>query len=196
MTKRDSGAVQGLLDGLRELVEQGLAGDGGAVVTTGYPFQQRSLPPDRPVVWLGVEKISAAGSCFSPWLGEKGEGPDAGAEVLGRELEIGLRVEILHRYDGGVCHRLFGELCQLLLLTRGRPQVRELSCGTAAFDREAGAFRLVCKGTLRAILTQSEEGLPLEKIIVKRKDQTSGAEKDPQEGEGSPPDGSEKEAEV
>lgn len=190
MAERD-GAVRELLEGLRKLVEQELAGqeeagEKAAVVTTDYPYQQRSLPPDRPVVWLGVEKISAAGSCFSPWMGEK-EGGSSGEAVLGRELEIGLRAEILHRYDGGACHRLFGELCQALLLSEKKPQVRELSCGAAAFDREAGAFRLVCKGSLRAVLTRSERELMLEKIVLERKEKTLPA---------SLPEEKEKEAEI
>ena len=161
-------AVPGLLESLRELLDRGLA---PALVTTRYPFQQRKLPPDRPVVWLGVEKIAAAGACLSPYLGEEppqGEHPGPGA--MGRELELGLRLEILDRYDGAACHRLFGEVCELLLLGEGRPRVRELSCGSLCFDREAGAFRLVCRGTLRALLTRSEEAVPLSGVVVKKEE--------------------------
>jgi len=166
VTKEKTGSVPGLLAELEALLEKRLA---PAAVTTEYPFQQRKLPPDRPVVWLGVEKISAAGSCFSPWMGEEERG-SGGSALLGREVELTVRVEILDRYDGGACHRLFGELCQILLLEEGRPHVRELSCGSAAFDREAGAFRLVCKGSLRAMLTRSEEERSLEKIVVKKEE--------------------------
>lgn len=166
-------AVKNLLDGLCDLLDRELA---PAVVTTRYPYQQRRLPPDRPIVWLGVEKITAPGSPFSPYLGE-GPGP-AGtggyAEKtgkIGRELELTVRAEILDRQDGDACHRVFGELCEALLLAAGRPWVKELSCGPLAFDRGAGAFRLVCKAALRAVLTQEEEGRRLEKIIVKKEDQ-------------------------
>ena len=66
VTEKQPGAVPGLLEELRALLDRELAGEDGVIVTTQYPFQQRRLPPDRPVVWLGVEKIAAAGSCFSP----------------------------------------------------------------------------------------------------------------------------------
>lgn len=164
--------VKTLLEGLRQLLDRELA---PAVVTTQYPYQQRKLPPDRPVVWLGVEKITAPGSPFAPYLGEgpgpAGAGENAGTTgAMGRELELVVRAEILDRQDGDACHRVFGELCEALLLTAGRPWVKELSCGSLTFDREAGAFRLVCKGSLRAVLTQEEEGRRLEKIIVKKEE--------------------------
>jgi len=167
--------VKHLLEGLRQLLDRELA---PAVVTTQYPYQQRKLPPDRPVVWLGVEKITASGSPFAPYLGE-GPGPAGAGEnaqiantasAMGRELELVVRVEILDRQDGDACHRVFGELCEALLLAAGRPWVKELSCGSLSFDREAGAFRLVCKAGLRAVLTQEEEGRRLEKIIVKKEE--------------------------
>ena len=110
-----------LLAELKDFLALGLP---GTAVTTDYPFQQRKLPSDRPVVWLGVEKLAAPGSSFAPYLGEQGE-----AAVTGREVEVTLRLEILHRQDGNVCHRIFGDLCQRLLLEDGRPRVRELSCG-------------------------------------------------------------------
>ena len=163
-------AVKNLLDGLCELLDRELA---PAVVTTQYPCQQRRLPPDRPIVWLGVEKITAPGSPFAPYLGE-GPGPVGTGEYaekngkLGRELELTVRAEILDRQDGDACLQVFGELCEALLLTNRRPWVKELSCGPLAFDREAGAFRLVCKASLRAVLTQEEEGQRLEKIVVKK----------------------------
>lgn len=165
-------AVKNLLDGLRVLLDRELA---PAVVTTQYPYQQRRLPPDRSIVWLGVEKITAAGSPFAPYLGEgpgpAGSGENAGDNgKLGRELELVVRAEILDRQDGDACHQLFGELCEALLLTDRRPWVKELSCGPLAFDREAGAFRLVCKMGLRAVLTQEEQGRRLEKIVVKKED--------------------------
>lgn len=167
-------AVKHLLDGLRVLLDRELA---PAVVTTQYPYQQRRLPPDRPIVWLGVEKITAPGSPFTPYLGESpglsGSDENAGDNgKLGRELELVVRAEILDRQDGDACHRVFGELCEALLLTAGRPWVKELSCGPLAFDREAGAFRLVCKASLRAVLTQEEEGRRLEKIVVKKEENT------------------------
>lgn len=171
VSEKPSGAVPGLLEELRALLDRELAGEDGIIVTTQYPFQQRRLPPDRPVVWLGVEKIAAAGSCFSPWMGEEENGSGSSA-LLGREVELTVRVEILHRQDGSICHRVFGELCQALLLAEGRPQVRELSCGPAAFDREAGAFRLVCRGSLRAVLRRSREERPLTKIIIKKEEKT------------------------
>lgn len=162
------GALPGLLEGLREYLEMGIP---GAVVTTSYPFQQRRIPSEQPVIWLGVEKMAAAGGAFSPYLGEEDGEQPAGVSVTGREVELTLRLEILHRQDGNVCHQLFGELCQRLLLEEGRPQVGELSCGGVAFDREAGAFRLVCKGTVRGVLTQGEESLPLREIqVVRRED--------------------------
>lgn len=169
-------ALPGLLEELRGYLERGLP---QALVTTSYPFRQRGLPPDGPVVWLGVEKLTAAGSSFSPYLGEeKGTAPRFSAAVTGRELQLVLRLEILHRSDGNICHRLFGELCQRLLLDGERPRVQELSCGAVAFNREAGAFRLVCKGTLRGILSRSEEGLPLEEFRVVRKEGSSTEEKE------------------
>lgn len=167
-------AVKHLLDGLRQLLDRQLA---PVAVTTQYPYQQRRLPPDRPIVWLGVEKISAAGSAFSPYLGEgpgpAGAGQNAGdTGKIGRELELTVRAEILDRQDGDACHQVFGQLCEALLLTAGRPWVKELSCGALAFDRDAGAFRLVCKAALRAVLTDDEDGRTLEKIIVKKEDVT------------------------
>lgn len=167
-------AVKNLLDGLKNLLDRELA---PAVVTTQYPCQQRRLPPDRPLVWLGVEKITAPGSPFSPYLGE-GPGPNGAGQnagdggKLGRELELTVRIEVLDRQDGDACHRVFGELCEALLLVTGRPWVKELSCGPLAFDRDAGAFRLVSKASLRAVLTQEEEGRKLEKIIVKKEETT------------------------
>ena len=164
----EENALPALLEDLRSYLERGLP---EALVTTSYPFRQRALPPEQPVVWLGVEKVSAAGSGFAPYLGEeKGTAPGRPAEVTGRELQLVLRLEILHRGDGNVCHRLFGELCQRLLLDEGRPWVQELGCGEAAFDREAGAFRLVCKGTLRGILSRSEAYRPLEELRVVREE--------------------------
>lgn len=164
--------VKHLLDGLRGLLDRELA---PAVVTTQYPYQQRRLPPDRPIVWLGVEKIAAPGSPFAPYLGETpgpgGTGDYAGqGGTVGRELEVTARAEILDRQDGDACHRVFGELCEALLLAEGRPWVKELNCGPLSFDREAGAFRLVCKISLRAVLTREEEGRKLEKIIVKKEE--------------------------
>ncbi len=150
-----------LLAELKDFLALGLP---GTAVTTDYPFQQRKLPSDRPVVWLGVEKLAAPGSSFAPYLGEQGE-----AAVTGREVEVTLRLEILHRSDGNACYRVFGELCQRLLLEEGRPRVRELSCGCVAFDRESGAFRLVCRGALTGVLAQREESaLPLREIQVKK----------------------------
>ena len=157
-------AVTTLLEGLKRQLEPALA---PAVVTCDYPYQQRRLPPDRPVVWLGVEKLTAPGGPFAPCLGEGAPGGG-----LGRELELVVRAEILHRQDGDACHRLFGQLCQALLLEEGRPWVRELSCGPLAFDREAGAFRLVCKGTLRGLLAREEKGQPVRDIII-QKEETS-----------------------
>lgn len=163
-------AVDSLLEGLRQLLDRELA---PALVTCQYPCQQRKLPPDRPLVWLGVEKIAAPGGPFSPYLGEA-EGPlgNPSAGAVGRGLEVVLRVEILSRQEGGACHRLFGELCEALLLAGGRPWVTELSCGPLAFDREAGAFRLVCKAGLRAVLSREEQGRKLEQIIVKKEEAT------------------------
>ena len=139
-----------LLAELKDFLALGLP---GTAVTTDYPFQQRKLPPDRPVVWLGVEKLAASGSSFAPYLGEQGE-----AAVTGREVEVTLRLEILHRSDGNACYRVFGELCQRLLLEEGRPRVRE-----------SGAFRLVCRGALTGVLAQREESaLPLREIQVKK----------------------------
>lgn len=157
-----SGALPELLGELRDFLARGLP---EAEVTTDYPFQQRRLPPDRAVVWLGVEKLTARGGGFAPYLGEE---KGTAVPVAGREVELTLRLEILHRQDGNACHRLFGQLCQRLLLEEGRPRVEELSCCGAAFDREAGAFRLVCKGTMRGVLAQSEEGQTLREIVVER----------------------------
>lgn len=171
VTAKQPGAVPGLLEELRALLDRELAGEDGIVVTTQYPYQQRRLPPDRPVVWLGVEKITAAGSCFSPWMGEEENG-SASAALLGREVALTARVEILHRQEGEICHRIFGELCQALLLGEGRPRVRELSCGGLAFDREMGAFRLVCRAELRAVLRRSREERPLTNIIIKKEEKT------------------------
>ncbi len=171
MTERRA-ALPGMLGELREFLARGLP---EAEVTTDYPFQQRRLPPDRAVVWLGVEKLTARGGGFAPYLGEE---KGTAVPVAGREVEVTLRVEVLHRLDGNVCHRLFGELCQRLLLEEGRPRVGELSCGGVAFDREAGAFRLVCKGTLRGVLAQSEEGRALREIVVERDEGREG----PREG--------------
>lgn len=154
-----SGTVEGLLAGLERLLAAGLA---GAEVTTRYPCRQRGLPPDRPLVWLGVEAVAAEGSPFAPFEGEG----------TGRELEVTVRVDILDRREPESCFRVFWELCQLLLLEEGRPQLRELRCGEAAFDREAGAFRLRCRGTLRGLLTREEEARPLERIIVEKKEET------------------------
>ena len=56
----------------------------------------------------------------------------ASTALLGREVELTVRVEILHRQEGSVCHRLFGELCQALLLAQGRPQVQERLTGQIA----------------------------------------------------------------
>ena len=163
-----TGAVEGFL---RELA-QGL-GDRipGALVTAEYPFFRRKLPPEEPVIWIGVEKMEAAGSGLSPYLGEEpaqGGSPACGA--MGRELTLGLRAEILDRYDAGNCHRLFGELCQQLMLGEGVPRLREFSCGSAAFDREAGGFRLTCRGSLRAWLLRSEEAPAIGSIIVKKEE--------------------------
>ena len=153
-------AIGALLEGLKTQLEPALA---PAVVTCRYPYQRRRLPPDRPVVWLGVEKLTAPGGPFAPWLGA-----DGGA--VGRELELVARVEILDRLDGDACHRLFGQLCQALLLEERRPWVRELSCGPLTFDREAGAFRLVCKGTLRGVLAREEKGQTLRNIIIEKEE--------------------------
>lgn len=162
-----TGAVESLLAGLERLLAAGLT---GAEVTTRYPCRQRGLPPDRPLVWLGVERITAPGSPFAPFVGEgQAEGRAVGP---GRELEVAVRIDILDRRDPEGCHRAFGALCQLLLLEEGRPQLRELRCGEAAFDREAGAYRLRCQGTLRALLTREEEARPLERIIVRKKEET------------------------
>ncbi len=79
--EKQPGPVPGLLEELRELLERELAGEDGLTVTTQYPYQQRRLPPDRPVIWLGIEKIKAAGSCFSPWMGEEENGS---ASKIGR----------------------------------------------------------------------------------------------------------------
>lgn len=160
------GAVGSLLAGLEALLAAGLP---GVEVTTRYPCQQRKLPPDRPMVWLGVERITATGSPFAPYAGEGG--PEPGGPRAGRELEVTVGAEILDRHDLGSCHRVFGELCQLLLLEEARPQLRELSCKEGFFDREAGAFRLSCRGTLRALLTREEEAArPLANIIVRKKE--------------------------
>ena len=51
-----------LLAELKDFLALGLP---GTAVTTDYPFQQRKLPSDRPVVWLGVEKLTAPGSIFA-----------------------------------------------------------------------------------------------------------------------------------
>lgn len=169
--EKQPGPVPGLLEELRELLERELAGEDGLTVTTQYPYQQRRLPPDRPVIWLGIEKIKAAGSCFSPWMGEEENG-SASTALLGREVELTVRVEILHRQEGSVCHRLFGELCQALLLAQGRPQVQELRCGEAAFQGEAGAFRLICQAQLRAVLRQSQEERTLTNIIIKKEEKS------------------------
>ena len=159
---KKSGALPELLEALEEFLARGLP---QAEVTTDYPWEQRRLPLDRAVVWLGVEKITALGDGFAPYLGEGAPGGG-----LGRELELVVRAEILHRQDGDACHRLFGQLCQALLLEEGRPWVRELSCGPLAFDREAGAFRLVCKGTLRGLLAREEKGQPVRDIIIKKEE--------------------------
>jgi hypothetical protein len=163
-----SGPVSTLLEELREALEQRLP---QALITTQYPFQQRKLPPDQPVVWLGVEKIAVPGSGFAPYLGEEpAQGGQPAASAMGREVELGLRADILDRYDGDACHQLFGELCQFFMLEEGRPWVRDLSCGSLAFDRDAGAFRLTCRGNLRAFLLYSEEALPILDIIVKKEE--------------------------
>lgn len=162
-----SSAVEDLLAGLEKLLAAGLP---GAEVTTQYPCQQRKLPPDKPLVWLGVERITAPGSPFAPFAGEGMVGERAAGP--GRDLEVAVRVDILDRRELGGCYRVFGELCQLLLLEEGRPQLREFGCGEGTFDREAGAFRLRCKGTLRALLTREDERRPLEKIIVTKKEET------------------------
>ena len=99
-----SGPVRELLEELAEGLGERLP---EALVTADYPFFQRKLPPDQPVVWLGVEKITAPGAGLSPYLGEEpaqGGLPAAGA--MGRELELGLRADILDRYDAGACHRI------------------------------------------------------------------------------------------
>ncbi len=163
-----SGPVRELLEELAEGLGERLP---EALVTADYPFFQRKLPPDQPVVWLGVEKITAPGAGLSPYLGEEpaqGGLPAAGA--MGRELELGLRADILDRYDAGACHRIFGELCQFFMLEEGGPRVRDLSCGSLAFDREAGGFRLTCRGSLRAFLLYSEEAAAIGSIIVKKEE--------------------------
>ena len=167
---KKSGALPELLEALEEFLARGLP---QAEVATDYPWEQRRLPLDRAVVWLGVEKITALGDGFAPYLGEE---KGTAAQVTGREVEVTLRLEILHRQDGNVCHRIFGDLCQRLLLEDGRPRVRELSCGGAAFDRESGAFRLACRGVLRGVLAQSEKGAPIREIRVERQGGPAGPE--------------------
>ena len=55
---KKSGALPELLEALEEFLARGLP---QAEVTTDYPWEQRRLPLDRAVVWLGVEKITALG---------------------------------------------------------------------------------------------------------------------------------------
>ena len=55
---KKSGALPELLEALEEFLARGLP---QAEVTTDYPWEQRRLPLDRAVVWLGVEKITEIG---------------------------------------------------------------------------------------------------------------------------------------
>ena len=50
--------------------------------------------------------------------------------------------------------------------------MQELRCGEAAFQGEAGAFRLICQARLRAVLRQSQEERTLTNIIIKKEEKS------------------------
>lgn len=157
------------IEDLREAIARRVAQAAPEAQVIRDPLWVRREPGDqRPVVSVLVDSIQTRKLGLTDYLG-LGEQPDRPpGERYGKEVTLGLRLDIYHRQGGQECYQLFAALGQALMLEGFSPALDSLICGDAAYDRSAGAFHLVCRGQLRGCLGVSYPDLPLDSLEIRR----------------------------
>lgn len=151
------------MDNLTEL-KQGLvdyfklvAGFPQADIRLAHPAAQRDFPLKNPVVAVGLEQVEIAPAGLGGYLGADTQGDEA---LWGSGADITLRLDVYcPAQDGGQgCHRIYEAICGSLLMGRSRFGVQKVWCGQLGWNKDACANLLPVFATLRAALTQREEG--------------------------------------
>lgn len=120
----------------------------GARLITEYPDTEREFPLRKPCVAIGLGSAKITPGGMGGYLGT-----DGGAEGLfGSRIRLTLRFDLLvpSEQGGGVCHRLYEELCQALILEEGPVPFEEISCGELIFDSGSRAFRMTAEASFTA----------------------------------------------
>ena len=158
----------GAMEDLREALARRIAQAAPEVRVIRDPLWVRRDPGDKqPVVSVLIDRVQTRRMGLGDFLGTRDGTPEAGEE-FGREVTLGLRLDLYHRQSGQDCYGLFARICQALMLEGFSPAPDSLSCGDAAYDRAAGAFRLVCRGEVRGRMGVTRPGAPLDRFEIRR----------------------------
>lgn len=157
------------IEGLREAIAGRIAQAMPEVQVIRDPLWVRREPgAGQPVVSVLVDSIQTRKLGFTDYLGLGGGQARPPGEQYGKEVTLGLRLDIYHRQGGQDCYQLFAALGQVLMLESFSPALDSLTCGDAAYDRVAGAFHLVCRGQLRGCLGVSAPNPVLDSLEIRR----------------------------
>lgn len=161
------GLLEDYKEGLRTFLGDG-AGLEEVRVRCEFPAKNRPSPLSRGTIGVGFEALRQTRGSLGEYLGEGERGT-----VAGRELKLVVRFDIAApgHEGGGRCHGIFEALCQRLLFTQNDYGIEKVWCEGISFDRELGAYRLVARAELTALLRWEAEEARFTDFTVRRKEE-------------------------
>lgn len=82
-------------------------------------------------------------------------------------MDITLRFDILRPDDAGECHKVFAELCGLLLRTDCPVKVSGVCCGELSYNRMIGGFCLTAKAEVTGMAAEMRPAENIRDFIVR-----------------------------
>lgn len=141
---------------------------GRAEVFPAYPAAERRFPLKRPAVAVGLDAVEMEYAGLGGYWGQNG------AEALyGGGALITLRFDLFCPLAEGAeeLHRLYEELCDLLMLRRNPFGFQRMGCGEVVCNRSAAANTLAVRATLRSAVLLADEEDAIQRIDIIRKEE-------------------------
>ena len=132
-----------------------------AELSAGSAWPKAALQRGECFVAVGVERAEDCAGGFARYLGVETDAETGEHEVYGLRCEIELRLDIYAPLSednaAETCLGLFDTAAETISALPGL-QVKGLSCGSPAPDRETGMFRLRGGVNCSALLLSTEQG--------------------------------------
>ena len=133
----------------------------GAELSAGSAWPKAALQRGERFVAVGVERAEDCAGGFARYLGVEPDEEEGEREVYGLRCNITLRLDIYAPLSADnaaeTCLDLFDAAAEVISALPGL-QVKGLSCGAPAPDRETGMFRLHGGVNCSALLISTEQG--------------------------------------